>query len=237
MQPNYPQAPYPQQMPPQYQAANARKHLNALLIPIVLLSCSLVIALVFALWAFTSRQDYKNNSDKKAAAAVKIAEQQTSDEKDKEFLEKEKSPYETYVGPADYGSINITYSKKWSAFITESNNSSQPIEGYLHPNFVPGIQSGIAFALRVQVLNQSYDQALKNYESQAKAGKIKVSPFKADKVPNVLGARIDGEITQGQKDSMVIFPLRDKTLKIWTESDQFLSDFNTIILPNLTFVP
>jgi hypothetical protein len=78
---------------------------------------------------------------------------------------------------------------------------------------------------------------MRTYESATKAGKVKVSPFKADKVQNILGSRIDGEINAGQKDSMIVVPLRDKTLKVWTESDQFVGDFNTVILPNLTFVP
>ncbi len=121
--------------------------------------------------------------------------------------------------------------------MTETERSSIPVEGYFHPSFVPGVQSGTDFALRVQVTNQPYDQELKQFESKTKSGKVKVSPYKAPKVPNVLGSRVDGEINNGQKDSMVLFPVRDKTLKISTESDQFLSDFNSIILANLTFVP
>jgi len=38
--------------------------------------------------------------------------------------------------------------------------------------------------------------------------------------------------------SMVLVPLRDKTLKIWTEADEtYLKDFNENILPNYTFEP
>jgi len=46
-----------------------------------------------------------------------------------------------------------------------------------------------------------------------------------------------GQIINGKKGSMVMFPLRDKTLKVWTEADQFVGDFNNSVLPNLTFVP
>jgi len=36
---------------------------------------------------------------------------------------------------------------------------------------------------------------------------------------------------------MILLPLRDKTLKISTESQQFVGDFDNIILANLKFVP
>ena len=53
---------------------------------------------------------------------------------------------------------------------------------------------------------------------------------------------INGPITQdqngnGQTGAMLIIPVRDKTLQIYTESSDYLSDFNNIVLPSLTFVP
>lgn len=240
MQPNYPGAPgqYPMnQLPPQYPTGSGRKRSTGFLVPLIISVLLLIGALGFGLWAFASRQDYKNNTDQKVSAAVEIAKQQKSTEKDKEFTEKEKSPFKTYTGPSNYGSLSITYPKTWSAFMTETSSGGQPVEGYLHPNYVPGLASGTAFALRIQVLSQSYDAVLKGFEGNVKNGKIKASPIKAAKVPTILGTRLDGEINVGQKDSMVIFPLRDKTLKIWTESDTFIGDFNTVILPNLSFVP
>jgi hypothetical protein len=37
--------------------------------------------------------------------------------------------------------------------------------------------------------------------------------------------------------TMVLLPMRDKTLEIWTESNDYLNDFNTYVLPNMTFAP
>jgi hypothetical protein len=48
---------------------------------------------------------------------------------------------------------------------------------------------------------------------------------------------LSGQIAQQQKGTMVILPLRDKTLEVWTESDAYLSDFKNYVLPNLTFSP
>lgn len=240
-----------QQLPPQYGASQPQQPMqyggmpvqlpkngmNKLLIPLVISIVLFLGAVGFGVWAYTSMQDYKNNSDKKVTSAVEIAEQQTSTAKDKEFLEKEKNPLKQYKGPAAFGTVNIQYPKTWSAFITESDKNDTPVDGYLHPNFVPGVQSGTDFALRVKVLSKQYADVLKQYESKVKSGKVKISPYTAPKVSNVLGSRIEGEINTGQQDSMVLFPLRDKTLEISTESSQFKGDFDSIILANLTFVP
>ena len=190
----------------------------------------------FGVWAYLSREDYKKNVDPKIAQAVQVAKLQEDSKKQKEYTDLEKKPYKQYQGPSDYGSIIINYPKTWSAFVTEASITTSPVDGYFHPNVVPGLQSGTAFALRLKVLNQAYDEVVQSFSQQVKAGKVTVSAFRADKVPSVLGSRVDGVINTGQQDSMVIFPLRDKTIEISTESNEFLADFNTI-LSSLTFSP
>lgn len=231
----------PQQPPgpaPQYPSANAKKSpFNPLLIVSIVLGLALMGALIFAIWAFTERDTYKNKTDQVVAREVELAEQRTSDQKDKEFVEKEKFPLQEYKSPATYGSVSIMYPKTWSAYVDQMGDGSLPVNGYFHPDFVPAIDSGTAFALRVEVLNRSYAQEVKEFDGKVKSGKVKVTPYRAPKVPEADGTRIEGEINQGQKGTMVLFPLRDKTLKISTQTNDFLKDFNDIILANLTFTP
>jgi hypothetical protein len=194
-------------------------------------------ALGFGIWAFTGRQDYKNNVDEKISVAVTEAEQANTEKKDKEFAEKEKNPLRIYAGPATYGSVSISYPKTWSAYVDETAKTNIPLSGALNPGFVPGIQSSLPVALRFTVTSNNYANVVRTFDSQVKAGKIKVTPYKAEKVQSVTGVRLDGEIVKDKQGSMIIVPLRDKTLQVSTESPQFIPDFNTIILPNLVFVP
>lgn len=214
-----------------------KRHGLGVIITLVVFILLFIGSSIFALWAFSGRNDYKNNVDQKISQAVSEAKQQTAREKENEFQEKEKSPFKEYKGPSKFASVNITYPKTWAAYITETDKSGTPIDGFFHPVFVPGRDSGTNFALRVQVVNQSYDSELRQFDGKIKAGKVKISPYKSPRVPDVLGARIEGEIAVGQKATMVLFPVRDKTLKIFTESEQFLGDFNNTILPKLVFVP
>lgn len=207
---------------------------SALLIGLVFL---LLASSAFGVWAFMGRADYKNNSDKKSAAAVVIAKEKQKAIDDASFLEKEKQPYETFDGPSEFGSIKIVYPKTWELYVDiKTAGSGTSVDGYAHPGYVPGVQSDTAFALRFQVLGSDYDGFLKQYESGAKNATVAVSPFRAELVNTVLGSRIDGQITTKRTGSVVLLPLRDKTLKIWTESTAYTADFNEI-LKNLTFSP
>lgn len=214
-----------------------RHHPWGLIISLILTILLLMGAVGFGVWAFMSQQDYKNNSDQKSAAAVQIAVQQESTRKDKEFVELEKKPLKAYQGPEPYGSLIIKYPKTWGAYVIEANRSSKPVEAYFHPNYVPGIDSGTAFALRLQISNQAYAQEMKQFDAKVKAGKLKVSPYTPKNVPGLVGSRVEGEINTGQKDVMILLPLRDKTIKLSTEAEQFVGDFDKIILENFTFVP
>ncbi len=210
---------------------------TALIIAFVLTLLLFFGAAGFGVWAFAGRQDYKNNVEPKITAAVEIAKKETSTTKDNEFVEKEKQPLKDYIGPQPYGSLLVKYPKTWSAYVNESSQSNTPVDGYLHPNYVPGLQSSAAFALRVQVVSDAYDQVLKQFASLVKGGKVKVTAYSAAKVPSIVGSRLDGQIVPTKQGSMVLFPLRDKTLKVWTEANQFVGDFDTNILPNLSFSP
>jgi cytoskeletal protein RodZ len=203
----------------------------------IILGVLFVFTLMFGFWAFGQMQDYKNNSDKKSAAAVSVAEAAQETKLNAEFAEKEKSPYKTYQSTADFGSVKIVYPKIWGAYIEETSQGSSPVNGYFNPNFVPKIDGQSPIALRVQVLSTAYQSSLQEFEGMLNSGQVKASPIAASGVKGVTGMRFDGKIAGTYSGSVVLFPLRDKTLKIWTEIPANVSDLNNIVLKNLTFVP
>jgi len=201
-----------------------------------LLAVGLIGALAFAIWAFSGRQDYKNNVDAKIATAIDANTKKVQAADAITYAEEAKSPLKTYVGPESFGTVKIIYPKTWSAYVV-TGNSNSPVDYYAHPDVVPSVQADTSnFALRVQVVDQKYSAVLQQYISLQQAGKVTVKPYVLAKVPGVTGARLDGQLTENKKGSIVILPVRDKTLKIWTESDTYLNDFNTIILPNASFI-
>ena len=212
-------------------------------VSLVLTTVLLVAAIGFGAWAFTSRQDYKNNTDAKIATAVAAAKKQESAAKDKAFAEELKNPLQTYTGPSAYGSIVLKYPKTWNSYIldTSSSGGGTPIDAYFHPTSVPSIQdSNSVFSLRLKVLSQSYSQTVSGLTSGTDSSGVTttVKPYALPKVPKAVGVKVTGAIPNSSKTgTMVILPVRSQTIEIWTETNQYLNDFNKYILPNFSFSP
>jgi hypothetical protein len=215
-----------------------RKHILLIVVLIVLL----LAALGGGGWAFTQMQDYKKNSDQKAAAAVDTAKKDQAVQLQTQFNEQNKSPFKTFSGSATYGSVTFAYPKTWSGYV-DTSNTSEPINGYFQPDIVPGLQSHSAYALRVELLNNDYSQVTQQYLSNTQQGKITQKayvPPKMQGAANVTtGVYLTGQINtqeQNQNGAMVIIKVRDKTLQISTQSNEYINDFNNI-LNTLTFSP
>jgi len=217
-------------------AADERGALNALVLPLILLFLFFMGAMGFGLWAFSGRQDFKNNVDQKIAVAVSAAQKDTQASDAKQYAEQAKQPYDTYIGPSAFGNINLKYPRTWSAYVAEDSTNSTPVDGYFHPNFVPDLgNDNNNYALRVQVVQQSYDSVLQQYDGQVTNKQLTVAPYSLPKVPSVVGSRLEGQISDTKQGVMIVLPLRNMTLKIWTTAYQ--PDLDNTILPNFSFQP
>lgn len=215
-----------------------RGEVNTLLISVILLAILFVAAGIFAVWAFSSRQDYKNNVAAKVSTAV-AANTKTVQTKDAaQYAEAAKQPLKTYVGPDASGSVHIMYPKTWSAYINTSD-SGTPLDAYFHADYLPSVDdSSNTFNLRVQVNSSSYDSVVNQFDGQVQQGQATATPYKLPKVPSVVGMKFDGQVFDNNASgSLVVLPLRSQTLEIWTNNMSYVSDFNTYILPNISFSP
>lgn len=210
--------------------------INVLLIPLILAVVFFLASLGFGLWAYSSRQDYKNNVDQKIATAVEVAKQETATEKDNEFIEREKQPLKEYKGPASFGTLSVKYPKTWSAYV-EEDASGVGVSGYFHPNFVPGTNSDANYALRIQVTNKSYADELRSFDGKVKQGDTQAKPYKPVNVENIIGTQLNGDIGDQKSGILILLPLRDKTIKVWTEAEQYQKDFFNNVMANFKFVP
>lgn len=209
--------------------------INVLLIPFVLAILFFVGACGVAAWAYSGRQDYKNNVDQKIGVAVAAANQTLTNKLNTSFAQQEKYPLQTYTGPEAFGTIKVVYPKTWSGYVAVETGSGSPVVGYFNPGIVPDItNTNNSYALQVQLLEQTYDTVLQALQGQTG---ITVTPYALPKVPSVVGVKVTGDILPNQVGTMIILPTRDQTLEIWTESNAWESDFNNIILPNFSFSP
>ncbi|HSX31783.1 MAG TPA: hypothetical protein VLF43_00845 [Candidatus Saccharimonadales bacterium] len=212
-------------------------YIDALLIPLIIAGLLLIGALAFGGWAYSSRADYKDNSDQKAAAAAEQAVEDTKVSEQAKYAEEAKNPLKTFVGPSAYASVTLQYPKTWSAYVLEASTTT-PLDAYFHPDFVPNVgDNDNAYALRMQIVSKPYNTVVDNYDGEVKQNKVTAVPYSLPKVPSVTGIRLTGQITTKKQGSMIILPVRNVTLLVWTESADFIPDLDNIILPNLVFSP
>jgi hypothetical protein len=217
---------------------NQRGAVNVLLIPLIVLVVLFFTSLGVGYWAFSQRTHYKDDSDQIVATAVQKAINNTESSDAAKYDEEEKTPYNVYVGPAAFGNITISYPKTWSGYVVENDSSSTPIEGYFQPGVVPDITNiNNTFALSVELTQTPYDSIMSQFNAQLQAGQVTIAPYTLPKVPSVVGSRVVGQILPNSQGTMIVLPLRNMTLEVWTESNAFTSDFNTDILPHLSFSP
>ncbi len=188
-------------------------------------------------WAFTQMQDYRNNVDDKVAVAVEEAKVQQKEELQKQFNEDYKRPNLTFRSSSDFGSVTFEYPRTWSQYIAKDTDS---LEIYFHPVAVPTVNSRTPFALRVTVTERAYDQVLRSFESKIKSGELSASTLtigRTDSFSGYEGMRINGQFAPTINGSVVVFKIRDKTLQVFVDSQDFMKDFNDTVLPSLTFEP
>lgn len=210
--------------------------INVLIIPMIVLVL-FVIALSFSTgWFYLKYNDYYRNSQSKINEAVTQATQEQKILLEADFQEQFKKPYKNYTAPATASSISITFPKTWSAYVVEKQASSgASLDGYMHPNFIPDTKNkNNKFALRFTLETKTYASQVEDYQKIIEKGEAKSKSYK---INGVKGVWIEGLIETDTYDYMVMLPVRDKTLKIWTEGNTQLKDFTDIILSNLSFSP
>lgn len=208
---------------------NQKGALNYLLIPLIL-SCILMIVFIGTTVKFYSDfTDQRDNNQPKIEAAVEEATSEQKKELEADFEQREKEPFKVITGPSEYGSVKLVFPKTWSSYVTSSGSTEYDF--YAHPNFVPA--EGVNYALRASVIRRQFSDEVGSYDSQVRKGELKASSIQ---IAGTTGTRLDGFLEKDIEGSMVMFPVRDKTLLVWTESKDFRSDFNKVV-NNLTFVP
>lgn len=223
-----------------YYKCNMIKHrasesgeVNPLLVISIVLTVLVLGLGAFGIWAYLNYSDQKNNVDQKVAAAVADAKNQQSASDEKQFVEREKKPTIKFVGPDVLGSVQFNYPKTWSAYVNSDGTNSSNYEAYFSPGVVPPVNGKDPYALRVTIVNQTYDAVMFTLQDTVRKGNLKASSVT---LAGETGTRLDGTFSPTVSGSMVVFKLRDQTLEVYTQSPSFANDYNNTILPSLTFV-
>lgn len=220
----------------QVEAMEAKRKTGELVKTILLIVISLVAVTFIGLfiWTLVRYNDASTDVNKQISDAVAIAEEKKALEMEKEFAEREKNPYKTFSGPADYGQVTFEYPKTWSVYISYDAAKGGDFKAYFNPIEVNPVSDTNVNSLRLiirdtdfETVASEYQDALRRKDSNLSMESITVAGTAA----NLYSGTIPGTEFNGY---IVIFKIRDKTAVFRTDSVLFEEDFNRI-LDTITF--
>lgn len=214
-------------------AMKSKGYVNPIVVPLVMAVIVSLVLGVFTYIYYNKYNEQKTQVDSLITTAVDEAKTQQAAELEAKFQEDLKNPYEVYTASSEYNAVAVTYPRTWSSYVVAKSGATKLLlDGYFHPTTVPDVRGEVNFALRMTLERTEYAGEVDDYQKLVEKGEIKAT---AITVNGVKGVRLTGAIDKDINGIMVILPIRDKTLKVWTEALAYAKDFNEIIIPKLTF--
>lgn len=214
-----------------------KKDIGGLVKTIVIIALSLIAVTFIGLfiWINVEYSEIKNNFDDKVIAEVNKAEEVQRDKLEADFAEREKEPYKDFAGPVDYGSLSFKYPKTWSVYVAAAATAGGDFNAYFNPGQVDAVGKDTINALRVSILDKSFETVTEQYKKDMEKKDSGLSVESAT-IYNTTANRYTGKIPGTELSGIiVIFKIRDKAVIMQTDSMTFKDDFDKI-LSTVTFV-
>lgn len=197
----------------------------------LLIACLVVIGLLIITSVVLGVRAFINNGilEKYFADGKEKGKQEQLEADRKKIKDIAENPYRSYTAPDRSGAFVITFPKNWNIAVTPGNSSNGELTGLLNPDSVD--MKTDKYAMRFNLQPVKFAETQKKYDKivQDSKGKVKSEEII---VSDIHGFRYKGRINKkDDKDkTIIILPVRDKTLTLLTDNNEvFESDFNTIL--------
>ena len=184
------------------------------------------------LWMFGEKTAIQSDIDGQIKNAVVKAVDENTTKLEEEFTEREKYPYKTFAGPADYGELTFDYPKTWSVYVAKDAITGGNYEAYFNPSEVNPVSEKTINSLRLSIRTDAFDKVASEYQKKLEGTKatLRVDSIMIGKGGNVSANRYYGVIPGTELSGIiVIFKIRDKTVVMQTDSVLFEKDYNKIL--------
>lgn len=205
-----------------------KKSHSSIIETVILIAMTLVAAIFIYLYfdKYFAYQEISTDVQSQIDSAVALARADTQTKMEEEFAVREKYPYKTFTGPADYGSLSFEYPQTWSWYTARDAATGGDYEAYLNPVEVNPVSSQSINALRVTIRTIAFDSATTTYDNSVKNGTLQLS---TRNVGGVLANVYSGNLPNNIRGVLVMFKLRDKTVMLQTDSELFTGDFYKLL--------
>lgn len=212
----------------------SKKDVKSLIKTIAIIVVSL-IAVTFVglfIWMYLQYDAISTDVGEQIEVAVAQAKDEQSQKMEAEFLEREKYPYKIFSGPADYGQLTFEYPKTWSVYVAKAATTGGDFNAYFNPIQVDAVGKETINALRVTIVNKSFDNVSKEYQKamDKKDSNLTMVSTTIGKDGNITANRYTGTIPNTELSGFIVtFKIRDKTAILQTDSVLFQADFDKLL--------
>lgn len=221
---------------PQAPAAEAPKGNAGLIKTIIIVALSLVSVTFIGLfiWMMVRYNDVSEDVNGQISEAVATALYDQAAKLEEDFAEREKEPYTTFTGPADYGQLSFKYPKTWSVYVEADASKGGDFKAYFNPVQVDTVGKETINALRVTIRDTAFETVAEEYQRVLNRQDSNLS-VEAITVAGTAANLYSGTIPDTDLSGyIVIFKIRDKTAVLQTDSVLFKADFDRV-LESVTF--
>lgn len=201
-------------------------------IAIIALSLLSLTFIGLFIWMLTEYTAARTDVDGQIADAVVKAVDENTTKLEDEFTEREKYPFKTFAGPADYGELTFEYPKTWSVYIAQDASNGGDFEAYFNPVEVSAVSDDTIDSLRLSILNEAFDDIITRYQREIEGDEpaMQLNLMTIGQGNNV-NANVYSGIIPGTefRGYVTIFKIRDKTVVMQTDSVLFESDYSKIL--------
>lgn len=208
-----------------------KKDVAGLVKTIVIVVLSLIAVTFIGLFIWMTLQYHEVADDVENQINVAVAEAKDEQyEKDQlDFAEIEKNPYKTFAGPVDYGQLTFEYPRTWSVYVAAAATKGGDFNAYFNPNQVDAVGKDTINALRVTILDKSFEAVTEEYQRVMEQKDANLT-MEAVTINGTPANRYTGKIPNTDLSGfIVIFKIRDKTVILQTDSVLFREDFDRLV--------
>ena len=211
-----------------------KRDVKGLVKTIAIVALSLVAVTFIGLFSWMTVQYNEASTDVNGQidVAVREAVDAKATQLEMEFAEREKYPFRTFAGPIDYGELSFEYPKTWSVYVAKDAAAGGDYEAYFNPIEVNVVSDKTLDALRVKVLDKSFDVVTAEYQKamDKKDSNLTVESVTIGQNGDITANRYTGTIPDTEFSGyIVVFKIRDKTAIIQTDSTLFANDYNMLL--------
>lgn len=218
--------------PTQVVAPTVEKNDNSGLIKTVIIVIVSLVAVTFIglfVWIMLQYNEVSSDVEGQIATAVAAAKAEQALKDEEEFAEREKDPYRTFSGPADYGQLTFEYPKTWSVYIASDASKGGDFTAYFNPIEVNTVSNTTINALRLSILDKDFESVVAGYQKEMDKKGSNLSMMTTT-VGGTTANRYSGTIPGTDLNGyIVVFKIRDKSAVLRTDSLLFEADFDRLL--------